>query len=294
MRIDRAIPCKLVGREFGRVQLHAVLEEISQAEPRNRAEIARRVCQRLDWRTANGQLQLMSARVGLLRLHRLGLIELPPPRNRNGNGQGLTRQKTIWPEERPLGFQEAVELNLVRVKTKSQSALWNGVVSRYHYRGYTPMAGAQQRYLIESNAGLLAAIGFGAAAWKVACRDKFIGWTRKEIRERHLYLVLNNWRFLILPWVRSGNLASKVLALCARELPDDFERSYGYRPVLLESFVERGRFSGTCYRAANWVCVGQTQGRGKKDRWRTQQLPIKDVWLYPLVADFRRALGVET
>jgi hypothetical protein len=294
MQINQLIPETLLGKDFGRPGLQAVAEAIACAAPQNRAEIARRVCEKLGWRNAGGQPQVMSARVGLLRLHRLGLIELPPAQNRNGNGQGLTRQNSSGWEERPLDFSahDLDGLHLSHVDNKSQSALWNGLMARYHYRGYTPLAGAQKRYLIEWKEGLLGAIGFGAAAWKLACRDHFIGWKRSVPRERYLHLILNNWRFLILPWVRCRNLASKVLAICARDLPADFERSYGFRPVLFESFVERGRFTGTCYRAANWLCVGQTQGRGKKDPQRTQCVPVKDVWLFPLAHDFRRVLGV--
>ncbi|MCL5677470.1 MAG: DUF4338 domain-containing protein [Firmicutes bacterium] len=132
-------------------------------------------------------------------------------------------------------------------------------------------------------------LGFGAAAWKVAPRDRFIGWTAAQ-RQAHLHLVVNNARFLVLPWVRARYLASSVLALAARRIGADWQARYGYRPVLLESFVERPRFTGTSYRAANWVCVGQTQGRGKLDRTHRADKPVKDIWLYPLDRHFRQIL----
>ena len=130
---------------------------------------------------------------------------------------------------------------------------------------------------------------FGAPAWKTAPRDRFIGWCPSE-RERNLQLIVNNARFLILPWVQSQNLASKLLALAARLLPQDWHDRYAYRPVLLETFVDTQRFTGACYKAANWIHVGQTQGRGKLDRDHKADLPTKSIWLYPLSKFFRRAL----
>jgi len=153
------------------------------------------------------------------------------------------------------------------------------------------LPGAQLRYLIQCDHGVLGAIGFGAAAWKVAARDRWIGWGHAA-REAHLGRVLNNARFLLLPWVEVNNLASKVLSLAATRVSEDFPIRYGERVVLLETFVERPRYQGTCYRAANWQYVGETAGRGKCDRHHRSALPPKAVYLYPLAADFRAALGV--
>jgi hypothetical protein len=183
-------------------------------------------------------------------------------------------------------------LELKPVRQRGDSALYNALMDRYHYLGYVPMAGAQVRYLMVWEQGVLGAIGFGASAWKVGARDRFIGWSR-SVRHRNLHRIVNNARFLILPWVRSKNLASKVLSLCARRLPGEFVQRYGYEPVLLETFVERDRFGGHCYRAANWVWVGQTQGRGKTHVRKTPGVPVKDVWVYPLRKDFRRILLAE-
>jgi hypothetical protein len=148
--------------------------------------------------------------------------------------------------------------------------LWNGLIDRYHYPGYQPLPGAQLRYLIGWDGGVVGAMGFGAAAWKVGVRDRWIGWEAAS-REQHLGRVLNHARFLILPRVRVA-----------------FAECYGVRPGWLATFVEAGRFAGTCYRAANWRYLGQTTGRGKLDR---EALPIKDVYVYPLQSGFRRALG---
>ncbi len=287
------LPKRVCGWAFGERELEIVQRQIRESEPAQRAEIARRVCQALGWKDTLGQAKLMSCRVALLRLHRGGWIELPAPRNGNGNGKALTRQRRDLAEEAPVsGSVEQLDgLSLEAVQTRGQSALWNGLIERYHYLGYSPLPGAQLRYLIGWKEGILGAIGFGAAAWKVASRERFIGWDSVQ-REQGLARVLNNSRFLVLPWVQVKNLASRVLALSARRLARDFPARYGIEPVLLESFVERDRFRGTCYRAANWVQVGQTRGRGKCDRKRTARLPIKDVYLYPLKAGFRQALGV--
>jgi hypothetical protein len=222
-------------------KLEAIREEISMAEPSNREEIAGRVCVRLDWKSPGDRYQVMSAKVGLLRLHRAGLIALPPPTRGNGQGRRFRDLTVVLPEESPLrsSVDKLKGLRLCRITHPSESALYNELMEKYHYLGYTPMAGTQVRYLFGCDRGLLGAIGFGACAWKVSSRDNYIGW-EPSIRERNLHLVLNNARFLILPWIESRNLASKILGWCARRIPDGFLKCYGYAPVLLETFVEHG------------------------------------------------------
>jgi hypothetical protein len=278
------------GVAFGSQELALVRQLIEEAQPRNRAEVARRVCAALEWTDALGRPKLMSCRVALLRLHRAGRIELPAPTHSNGNGKPLAR-KVAMPEQTPrVGSVEQLgDIELEWVKGRQRSALWNRLIERYHYLGYTPLPGAQLRYLVHGGGAVLGAIGFGAAAWKVAPRDAWIGWDGAA-RERGLGRVLNNARFLIVPWVEVRNLASKVLALAARQVRADFPRAYGVQPVLLETFVEVGRFAGTCYRAANWVEVGRTQGRGKCDRHKRALLPVKAVYLYPLCRDLSQVL----
>lgn len=293
--MGEVIPSKLCGRPFDGADLERIRSKILTANPPLRSEIARQVCEVLEWTDTLGRPKLMSARVGLLRLHRAGLIELPAPTRGNGNGRALVHGPDAWPEPIPIGGT-AGQLSGVRlemVQDKRASRLWNGLIERYHYLGYTPLPGAQLRYLISCDRGVLGAIGFGAAAWKVAARDRWIGW-EAPCREARLQRVLNNARFLLLPWVRVKNLASKVLALAAARIPDDFAARYGERPVLLETFVEIPRHQGTCYRAANWRYLGETTGRGKCDRTHQARLPRKAVYVYPLVADFRAALGVRT
>lgn len=289
-----SLPERLCGERFGLRQLAIVRELIVSASAASRAELARRVCAELGWINAAGRPKAMSARVALLRLARGGWIELPPPRKTNGNGR-WHQQRGAEPgiEQRRLDARvDALDgLRLERVEGYEASHLWNALISRHHYLGYTPLVGAQVRYLIRCSQAVLGCLGFGAAAWKVAARDRWIGWDAAT-REVSLPRLLNNARFLILPWVRVENLASCVLSLAARKIRPDFEALYGIRVVLLETFVDRERHHGTSYRAANWHWVGITQGRGKLDRLHHRALPVKDIYVYPLEPDFRRSLGV--
>jgi hypothetical protein len=245
----------------------------------------------LKWLRPNGQLKEMSCRVALLRLEDRGLIRLPPPRKRSGNRKPFRPTATIEaPPADVLTPRGALrELKLRRVDGSADSRLWNEAIERFHYLGYKRLPGAQLRYLIESAEGLLAVVGFAASAWKVASRDKWIGWSAEQ-REAGLHLIVNNARFLILPWVKSRNLASWILSRCARALPCHWEERYGYKPVLLETFVECERFSGSCYKAANWTSLGETRGRGKLDREHRAALARKQVLVYALERDFRRTL----
>ena len=181
-----------------------------------------------------------------------------------GNANGHRGKRTTNRSDPGLPVTDSAgklpDLRLEPVSGQRVSSLWNEYIHRYHYLGYQPLPGAQLRYLITSADRVLGALGFGAAAWKTAPRDQWIGWTAKQ-RKRNLHLVVNNARFLILPWVTSRNLASKALGMAARRLPGDWEAAYSYRPVLLETFVQKDRFAGTCYKAANWTCLGDTKGR---------------------------------
>ncbi len=271
------------GRFFTQEEMEHI-RRLIDAEPRpNRAQLSRRVCEALHWASPGGALKEMSCRVAMLRMEKDGLIELPAPRHGNANGKfrpSLTAASAPQPPITAAAGRLGT-LQLCLVATPKQSALWNELIQRYHYLGYQPLPGAQLRYLIFSaDSLLLAALGFGAAAWKVAPRDHFIG-GNPEQRVRNLHLVVNNARFLILPWVNSRNLASKILALAARRLAHDWLERYQYTPALLETFVEQQRFSGASYRAANWIYAGQTKGRGKLDCRHKNAQPIKDIYLYP-------------
>ena len=279
------------GRDFSDCELQTIRQIITSDDRPNRAKISRRVCEALGWYKQDGGLKEMSCRVALLRMERDGLIRLPPPEKGNGNRTARVRMSTAS-EPMPevcvgAGALGPLRLELVAKGTSSQ--LWNELIDRYHYLGHKRLPGAQLRYFVYGGSHLLAALGFGASAWSVAGRDHHIGWTAQQ-RKNNLHLIVNNARFLILPWVRSRNLASKILSLASKQIGDDWYRRYHYRPVLLETFVEIDRFAGSCYRAANWQQVGITQGRGKLEKSHQGKLPQKYVLLYPLVKDFKEQL----
>jgi hypothetical protein len=293
MDARRSVSHRYCGRIFTDEEIDLLRRLIASAPTKTRAQLSRDVCDLLGWHKPDGQRKDMSCRVAMLRMDRDGLLRLPPPLKGNGNGHRRPRLTTASDPQAPITTPVGglAELVVRCVETRKDSSLWNELIERHHYLGYQPLPGAQIRYLIFSGPRLLSAVGFSASAWKVAPRDQFIGWTPEQRRE-HLQQVVNNSRFLIMPWVQSQNLASHLLARLARRLPRDWEHRYGYSPVLLETFVEHERFRGTCYRAANWIHVGQTQGRGKLDRHKRFATPVKDIFLFPLCRAFRQQLGV--
>lgn len=252
----------------------------------NRTAISRIFCKETNWRKPDGGLKEMSCRVVLLQMHRDGHITLPPPQRPDNNALKKPK-RTLYALPEP----EVTEAGVLsfEIADKTTGPLWNEYIDRYHYLGYTPLPGAQLRYFVRSEGHILALLGFSAAAWKTAPRDEHIGWD-SETRKKNLHLIVNNARFLILPWVRSKNLASRILSMAAKRIVIDWYERYQYQPVLLETFVEKDRFTGTCYKAANWLCVGDTKGRGKLDTEHKNLLPKKSVWLYPLRKDFKRWL----
>jgi hypothetical protein len=281
------------GRHFAAAEIDLIRELIALSPPISRYRLSREVCARLNWRRADGSLKDMSCRVALLRMQADELFTLPPPRNARPvayHAHPEIESAVLAPSSAP-----SVDLARLRVElvvTKPDSLLWNAYIERHHYLGHQLMPGAQLRYFIRAAGDIVALLGFGASAWKTQPRDAFIGWTPEQ-RRRNLHLVVNNARFLILPWVHCRNLASRALALISRRLAEDWHARYAYRPVLLETFVEKPRFAGTCYKAANWQYLGDTQGRGKLDTLHRHAEPIKSIWIYPLVRDFRRSLCYE-
>ena len=221
-----------------------------------------------------------------------GLIGLPAPLRKNGGGRRqVALSAASDPGEPVQASLRALEpLVFQRVEKGPLARLWNELIQRYHYLGYRPLSGAQMRYLVRSaDHRHLALLGFGASAWQVKPRDEYIGWNHQQ-RVRGLHLIVNNARFIILPWVRCPGLGSHILSAIPKALRADWTLRYGYEPVLLESFVEVPRFSGTSYRAANWIRVGETRGRGKLEKNHQQIGPLKDIWIYPLHPHFRQIL----
>jgi hypothetical protein len=285
------------GREFSEEELALIASLSTDPAHPSRAAIARATCHELGWVDALGRPKAMSARVALARMAADGLITLPPARNANNANRRWPLRLPADEGMLPPGPVEATlaglpALRLVTVTTKAASTSWNEAIARYHYLGYVPLSGAQRRYFVQAGDEVLALIGMGAAAWACKPRDDFIGWS-PEARKAQLALVVGNARFLVLPWVRVPNLASAALGLLARSIGQDWRQAYGFSPVLLETFVETPRFAGTSYRAANWIRVGATKGRGKLDRTHRNALTVKDVYCYPLTPSFRQRLGAD-
>lgn len=280
-------------REFSAAELDSIRQLIADHPTATRAQLSCLVCEQLHWRRADGRLKDMSCRVAMLRMHRDGRLTLPPPRNGNNNGKPYLRRTPAAQPQSPLEApspQALGPVHLQLVTDRHLSHLHNEFLARYHYLGYQPLPGDQLRYFVRTdNERILAVLGFAAAAWKTQPRDRFIGWSAPQ-RQARLHLLVNNARFLIVPWVRCHNLASCILAMAARTLARDWHKHYGYRPVLLETFVEIPRFRGTAYRAANWTLLGHTQGRGKLDVHKRAALPKKQIWIYPLAKNFRKVL----
>ena len=228
------------GRGFTPAELDTI-RTLATSLP-TRAQIAEALCQALDWRRPDGATKAMSARVACLRMAADGLITLPPPRNTNGNGRVPRHRHGGRPAEPIHTTLGALgPLRLSQVSTRAESAHYNELIATHHYLGYTPMAGAQLRYLIHAPAGVVAAVGFGASAWTCAARDTHLGWDTAT-RQARLHLVVGNARFLICPHVRVPHLASAILGRITRRLPADWQHTYGYSPVLAETFIDAERF----------------------------------------------------
>ena len=283
------------GRQFDAADVEGIRALIASESTLSRYKLSIRICEVLNWRRPDGRLKDMSCRVALLRMQADGVLVLPPAR------WAKPVTYSVHPEiERAVAEPAATpDIDLARLtielvtKEKRQrnikSRLWNAYIQRYHYLGHQLMPGAQLRYFIRAEGEVVALLGFGASAWTIKPRDEDIGWSAEQ-RRRNLHLVVNNARFLILPWIHRRNLASKVLALVSRRLGDDWYARYAYRPVLLETFIEDGRYRGTSYQAANWRCLGKTQGRGKLDTAFRRPVPVKSIWTYPLVKNYRQQL----
>ena len=224
-----------------------------------------------------------------------GYITLPARSSFPLNGLQHRSIPDINPDTTSIAasLRDLLPLSIEIVKGKDSLALFCHLLSRYHYLGYSVTVGESMKYLIKDKFGRpLSCVLFGSSAWKVACRDSYLGW-KKECRERSLYLVTNNMRFLVLPWVTVAHLASHILGRIAKRIRKDWVERYGHTVVLLETFVDTSRFRGTCYRAANWRYAGQTKGRSRNDRYNDLRVPVKDVYLYPLTPHFREILADE-
>ena len=288
---------RVCGREFSS-EMMAQIEATVQADPSmSRRSLSLRVCEWLEWRATNGKLKEVSCRKALLELHRRGFIPLPGAdrsRFRPSCIESATDLLIDVPEV-SCSLDELGEIEIVAVSSRYSkgSEIWNALMERFHYLGKGPLCGSQIRYLVKSSRhGWVGALAFSAALWRLKPREEYIGWS-EAARRANLHRVVCNSRFLILPSVHVANLASHVLSLCVGRLVDDWTERYGYGPVLAETFVDPGRFSGTCYRAANWVRVGQTAARSTAyPNGKVAEGP-KDIYLYPISRNWQGVLCAE-
>lgn len=285
------------GQEFSNETIQRIASTVEKEPEISRRELSRRICQWLEWRGYNGKPKLMSCRTAILKLHRRGLINLPKPVfSGSFTPQGKAKGCELEQMSALTGGLEdvgEVELVLVDSRHSKESGIWNGLMDQYHYLKRGPLCGGQLRYLIKSSRwGWLGGLSISGAAWQLEARDKWIGWSVKA-RKANLPMVVCNSRFLIRPQIKVANLASHVLSLCAQRLRLDWKKRYGYEPVMLETFVDQERYQGTIYQAANWHYVGSSAGRGRQDRKREKARSIKEIYAYPLNADWRERLCVE-
>ena len=285
------------GRTFATEELKLIQEVCQEFGSLGRTEISRTVCELLQWKRPNGGLKNQECRVFLERLEALGVLKLPAVRKSGQRGKRRVQLTSHSQPESELigsaGDYEPMTLQLVAKGGTGESCLWRELVERYHYLGCRVPVGANLRYLVRSMRypdRVLACLLWTSPAWKIAVRDHWIGWNDEQ-RKQNLQRIVNNGRFLILPWVRVRGLASKILAHCARQIVGDWQEQFGYQPLLLETMVDGERFRGTCYRAANWIFLGQTQGRGRMDRYhRVDGRAPKNVFVYPLCQNVRERL----
>jgi hypothetical protein len=276
------------------------IRELLVSHPQwGRYHLSLHIAQEWDWRNELGRLKDMAVRTLLLKLERRGLIQLPP-RQRAGTGNHkackLELERSLdlercSPEAIGPALADWLPLEVVLVESATQRQIFGRLLQQYHYLGYYRPVGENLPYLIQRRDGALVGCAlFAAAAWKCAPRDRYIGWT-DELRQAHLQRVANNMRLLVLPWLGVGGLASHLLSAVVPRVSADWQGKYGHPIFLLETFVDQERFAGTVYRAANWIHVGQTQGRGRQGPSPPiGSVSIKDVYLLPLHARFREHL----
>lgn len=279
------------GRAVTAQEIALIQDVVGRFRALSRTELAHTVCELLEWKRANGGLKGRECREFLEKLEAQGMLQLPAKQQRRPFGSPTRVPLTARGDPGPplVGVVgEVAPVVLERVRVPAQRALFRELVGRYHYLGHAMPFGAHLRYLVYVAAPVRRVVGcvqFSSAAWRIAVRDQWIGWSEAQ-RQRQLACVVNNSRFLLLPWVQVKNLASTVLALSLRRVAVDWREQYGVEPLLVETLVDPARYRGACYRAANWRALGMTTGRGRMDRaHRRHGAAPKMVWVYPLVRD---------
>lgn len=291
--MEKTIICQ--GRKLSADDLGWLKTLIKNHPTLTRNGLCKEICRHWQWCTATGQLKTFAARSLLLKLEQRNLVKLPPVRTsmirpERKPGAGL---KTV-PNEHPIAtsLPELQPLKIVVPQKGSQeNQRFEYYLLHHHYLGFNRTVGENIKYLIQDKFGRdLACVLFGSAAWKTEDRDRFIGWS-DSVRQQNVNLMTNNTRFLVFPWVTIPHLASHVLGLVLRRLSRDWLYKYGHSLYLVETFVDKSRFKGTCYKAANWIRIGQTKGRSRQDRYTKLKVPIKDIYLYPLTSRFKKKLS---
>jgi len=281
------------GRHITGVEIGLIRDLMVDHSDWGRTRLSEEICLLWDWRNAQGRIKDMAARTLLLKLERRGLIKLPARQRPSSNGfrnhQVLLVEHASEPIRGSLADLRPLSVSIVPPGSPDVG-LFKSLLAQHHYLGHRNTVGENLGYLVRERQGRpVACLLFGSAAWKCADRDAFLGWDR-PVREGNLQWLANNTRFLLLPWVEVPHLASHVLGLIARRIRGDWQAKYGHPVHALETFVDRSRFRGTCYRAANWLRLGSTQGRTRNDRNHSIQTSVKDIYLYPLTPHFRREL----
>jgi hypothetical protein len=280
------------GKTYSSAEISQIREVIAGHRDRSRWFISREICRRWNWTQPNGVLKDIICRGLLLRLEAQNLIELPPAKIPSPY-PGRRKPSAIEIDQTPIegNLSDLRPIELLQVRRTPLEKVYQGLMEQFHYLGYSRPVGEHLEYLACSHNRPLACIGWCSAPRHIGCRDRYLGWT-KEQRIRNLSMVVINTRFLILPWVRISHLASHLLGLMTRRISRDWQQIYRHEVVWLESFVDPARgFLGTCYKAANWIYLGQTTGRGKDDQTHKANRSLKAVWGYPLRRDFRKVLG---
>ena len=284
-------PLKIQGRLLTKSDINDIHGFIKKHSDWNRSRLSRELAELWNWRRPDGQIKDMACRELLRKLESRSLIKLPP-RQRPGPGRA-PNIRSVEIDKSPVSCQlsELQPISVIDARgTIEYEQAFNFLLKEYHYLSYGRPVGQNMKYVVlDSNGLILGCLLFGAAAWKSEARDKWIGWTPED-REQNLGLICNNTRFLLLPWVEVFNLASYTLGAVLRRLSGDWQCRYGSRIALVETFVDTTRYVGTCYKAANWMKIGQTKGRSRQDRYSKLKVPIKDIWVFPLQANFREVL----
>lgn len=287
------MPMDLHGEPLSSEEWETIQETIEICKNLSRTELAATLCEHMGWYRANHKAKVRECLGWLDELSQKKRVLLPEKKTGRPKGKRTQVPRTPRGEpdrtiHAPLSALGPLQIRLV--KRKDDHQLWNELIDRYHYLGYTTPYGASLKYIVTSSQGtLLACALYSSPARRLQLRDQYIGWTDLN-RQKNLQKIVQNSRFLILPWIKIPYLASHLLSKLCVSIRQDWRSTYGIQPVLLETFVDNSRYKGTCYHAANWTYVGNTCGRGRMDKMHLGKKSIKSIWVYPLVKSFRRHL----